>query len=91
VQHASCRTGIQRPGGKLDAFFDGGRLSGDEQGGPAVEQHDIAQRAARAGEHVAHQPGVVLGLAAPQVIEPRRWQTDMLRDHLEGLDLAVCE
>ena len=90
-QHPLRCARIERLGGELDAFFESGGAPGDEQGGPAVEQHDIAQRTARAGQQVAHQPGVVLGLAAVQLLEPRRRQTDMLGDHLKGLDLAVFE
>ncbi len=46
--------------------------AGDQQRRGAVEQHDVAQRPAGAGQQIAHQPRVVRRLAAVQIVEPRR-------------------
>ena len=67
-------------------------LAGDEQRGAAVQQHDVAQRAAGAGRAASRiSAALCCGLAAAQSSSARARQPGILGHHLESLDPAVLE
>ena len=81
---------VSKAGGPA-LYFEKPRSARDEQSGAAVQQHNIPQRSAGAGEQIPHQFGIVLRLAATNIFEPRSRQPEILRNDLERLDLAPLE
>ena len=78
-------------GGERHAVGEVRRLAADDQGGGRVEQHDVAERALLAGQHVADRLGVELGVAALEVGQLGGRQAGVGRRHLEHGDLAVLQ